>query len=100
MVSVLVVMIEGPFLWLPGIDLDVALTRSIATRLADASSVMSDYDYIVVGAGSAGAVVASRLSENGRYTVLLLEAGGSDYNFWIQMHIGYGRTISDQRFNW
>ncbi len=58
------------------------------------------YDYIVIGAGSAGCVIASRLSEDGRGTVLLLEAGGSDRRFWVQVPIGYGRTFHDPRVNW
>jgi choline dehydrogenase len=58
------------------------------------------FDYIVVGAGTAGCVVASRLSEDGRASVLLLEAGGSDRTLWIQVPIGYGRTFFDRRVNW
>jgi choline dehydrogenase len=58
------------------------------------------YDFIVVGAGSAGAVLASRLSESGKFSVLVLEAGGSDRNFWIQMPIGYGKAYYDKRINW
>jgi len=61
---------------------------------------MDEFDYIVVGAGTAGCVVASRLAETGRYKVLLLEAGGSDRNVWIQLPIGYGRTYFDPRVNW
>jgi len=61
---------------------------------------MSDFDYIVVGAGSAGCVLANRLSENGRHRVLLLEAGGSDKRFWIQVPIGYGKSFYDSRVNW
>ena len=61
---------------------------------------MSEYDFIVVGAGSAGCVLANRLSENGKYTVLLLEAGGSDLNFWIWMPIGYGKTFYRKSVNW
>ncbi len=61
---------------------------------------MSEYDFIVVGAGSAGCVLANRLSENGKFTVLLLEAGGSDLNFWIWMPIGYGKTFYKPSVNW
>ena len=58
------------------------------------------YDFIIVGAGSAGCVLAERLSANRRYSVLALEAGGSDSRFWIQVPIGYGRIYYDQRVNW
>lgn len=61
---------------------------------------MSEYDFIVVGAGSAGCVLANRLSESGRHSVLLLEAGGSDLNFWIWMPIGYGKTFYRPGVNW
>src|SRR5665213_2533223 len=61
---------------------------------------MEQFDYIVVGAGTAGCVVASRLSEGGRRRVLLLEAGISERRFWIQLPIGYGRTFNDPRINW
>ncbi len=61
---------------------------------------MNCFDYIVVGAGTAGCVVASRLSEDSAASVLLLEAGGSDRTIWIQVPIGYGRTFFDKRINW
>ncbi|MFC0590661.1 GMC family oxidoreductase [Novosphingobium aquiterrae] len=61
---------------------------------------METFDYVIVGAGTAGCVLASRLTEDGRTTVLLLEAGGSDRSIWIQMPIGYGRTFFDRRINW
>jgi choline dehydrogenase len=61
---------------------------------------MDVFDYIVVGAGTAGCVVANRLSASGRQKVLLLEAGGSDRRFWVQVPIGYGRTFNDPRVNW
>ncbi|HEY9566559.1 MAG TPA: GMC family oxidoreductase N-terminal domain-containing protein [Thalassobaculum sp.] len=61
---------------------------------------MQSYDYVVVGAGSAGCVLAARLSENGRHRVLLLEAGPDDRRFWIQVPVGYGRSFYDARVNW
>ncbi|MBE7185859.1 MAG: GMC family oxidoreductase N-terminal domain-containing protein [Methylobacterium mesophilicum] len=61
---------------------------------------MRSYDFIIVGAGSAGSVVAERLSRNGRFTVLLIEAGGSDRRFFVQMPLGYGKTFMDPRVNW
>jgi choline dehydrogenase len=59
------------------------------------------YDYIVVGAGSAGAVLANRLSANGKHTVLCLEAGteGSDY-FWSRVPIGMAKMIDRPAVNW
>ena len=61
---------------------------------------MDEYDYVIVGAGTAGCVVANRLSTDGKTSVLLLEAGGSDQTVWIQLPIGYGRTFFDKRINW
>ena len=61
---------------------------------------MADVDYVIVGAGSAGCALANRLSENGRHRVLLLEAGGSDRNFWVRMPIGYGKAFYDDQLNW
>ena len=58
------------------------------------------YDYIVTGAGSAGCVLAARLSESGRYRVLLLEAGGKDSNPWIHIPLGYAKTFCNPRVNW
>ncbi len=61
---------------------------------------MQSFDFIVVGAGSAGCVVAERLSANGRFSVLVLEAGGSDRRFFVQMPLGYGKTFFDPAVNW
>ena len=61
---------------------------------------MDVFDYIVVGAGTAGCVLASRLSESAQRRVLVLEAGGSDLRFWVRVPIGYGRTFNDPRVNW
>ncbi|WP_299371846.1 GMC family oxidoreductase N-terminal domain-containing protein [uncultured Kiloniella sp.] len=58
------------------------------------------FDYIIVGAGSAGCVLANRLSESGKYSVLILEAGGSDKRFWVQVPIGYGKTYYQKSVNW
>lgn len=60
----------------------------------------ANFDYIVVGAGSAGCVLADRLSAGAKHRVLVLEAGGSDLNFWIRMPIGYGKIFYDGRVNW
>ena len=58
------------------------------------------FDYIIVGAGSAGCVLANRLSEDGRHTVCLLEAGPSDTNPWIHLPIGYAKTMFHKTLNW
>ena len=54
---------------------------------------MTEFDFIIVGAGSAGCTLAARLTESGTYRVLLLEAGGSDRRLWIQLPIGYGKSF-------
>ena len=61
---------------------------------------MSHYDFIIIGAGSAGCVLANRLSENPNHSVLLLEAGPSDKRFFVQMPIGYGKTFYQPKVNW
>jgi choline dehydrogenase len=57
-------------------------------------------DYVVVGAGSAGAVIASRLTQDHRTDVALIEAGGRDANRWLHIPVGYGRTMTDPSVNW
>jgi choline dehydrogenase len=59
-----------------------------------------DYDYVVVGAGSGGAAVAARLSEDQGVTVALLEAGGRDANPWIHIPGGYYRNIYNPAITW
>jgi choline dehydrogenase len=59
-----------------------------------------EFDYIIIGAGSAGCVLANRLSADGKNSVLVVEAGGSDKRFWIQTPIGYGKTFYDPAVNW
>ena len=58
------------------------------------------FDFIVIGAGSAGCALASRLSEDPRNKVLLLEAGGPDSNIWIHIPVGYYRTIFNEKLGW
>jgi choline dehydrogenase len=58
------------------------------------------FDFIIVGAGSAGCVLANRLSTNGRYRIALLEAGPRDNSLWIHLPIGYGKTMWDAKVNW
>ena len=59
-----------------------------------------DYDYIIVGAGSAGCVLANRLSEDPRNRVLLIEAGPVDRNVWIHIPLGYGKNVNTPSVNW
>jgi choline dehydrogenase len=58
------------------------------------------FDYVIVGAGSAGCALANRLTASGRHRVLLLEAGGHDRNIWIHIPLGYGKLFSDPKVNW
>lgn len=60
----------------------------------------AEFDYVIVGAGSSGCVLANRLSADGRTTVAVLEAGPRDSSFWIHLPIGYGRTMWDPKVNW
>jgi choline dehydrogenase len=58
------------------------------------------FDYIVAGAGSAGCVIAARLSENPKHRVLLLEAGPKDTSPWIHMPMGYAKLFANPKLNW
>jgi choline dehydrogenase len=71
-------------------------TPSAAGRSAE----VLEFDYVVVGAGSAGCVLANRLSADGRHSVLLLEAGPKDTNLWIHVPLGYGKLFKEKTVNW
>ncbi len=61
---------------------------------------MENPDYIIVGAGSAGCVLANRLTESGKHRVTVLEAGGTDLRFFVQMPLGYGKLFYNPAVNW
>ena len=61
---------------------------------------MNRYDYIIVGGGTAGCILANRLTASGRFRVLMLEAGGEPRNFWIPIPAGFSKLLVDKRFNW
>ncbi len=60
----------------------------------------AEFDYVIVGAGSAGCVLANRLTADGKHSVLLLEAGPKDTNIWIHVPIGYGKLFKEKTVNW
>ncbi len=70
------------------------------TRGGGELSETVEFDYVIVGAGSAGCVLANRLSADGKNSVLLLEAGPKDSNLWIHVPLGYGKLFKDNSVNW
>lgn len=61
---------------------------------------MEEFDYVIVGAGAAGCVLANRLSESGRNSVAVVEAGGNDSNIWIKVPAGFNKTVYNDALNW
>src|SRR5690606_22207920 len=70
------------------------------TRKTGGANMDERYDYIIVGAGSAGCVLANRLTQSGRHSVLLLESGGRDGHHWIHIPLGFGKVMFDRNVNW
>jgi choline dehydrogenase len=61
---------------------------------------MDEFDYVIVGAGAAGCVLANRLSASGRHKVAILEAGGPDRHIWIKVPAGFNKTVYNPKLNW
>ena len=82
--------------------LDVFVYRNITKKinLIYKSSKMNNFDFIILGAGSAGCVLANRLSENPSNKVLLIEAGGKDNYPWIHIPVGYFKTMHNPKTDW
>ena len=72
----------------------------MSARRPDAAQSFGRFDYVIVGAGTAGCLLANRLSENAAHRVLLIEAGGRDDWFWIDIPVGYLFTIANPRTDW
>src|SRR6185295_3329764 len=75
-------------------------TRQGPERDSEEVRTQGSYDYVIAGAGSAGCLLANRLSADPSVTVLLLEAGGQDDWFWIDVPVGYIYTIANPRTDW
>src|SRR3546814_564652 len=61
---------------------------------------MADYDYIIAGGGTAGCILADRLTASGQYRVLLLEAGRETRSMWVQIPAAFSKLLTNPRFNW
>ncbi|CAG8863405.1 Oxygen-dependent choline dehydrogenase [Pseudomonas fluorescens] len=61
---------------------------------------MSTFDYVIVGGGTAGCILANRLTASGKHSVLVLEAGGEPNGFWIPIPAGFSKLMVDKRYNW
>ena len=61
---------------------------------------MDEFDYVIVGAGAAGCVLANRLSESGKHSVAVIEAGGNDNHIWIKVPAGFNKTVYNDNLNW
>src|SRR3979411_136039 len=78
----------------------MSFRKSKEQQMEHARLIEGDYDYIVVGAGSAGCVLANRLSADPKTRVLVLEAGGTDNWIWFPIPVGYLSAIGNPRSDW
>jgi choline dehydrogenase len=76
------------------------MTTNASRTPTGSASDGGEFDYVIVGAGSAGCVLANRLSASGQHSVLLLEAGPKDTNIWIHVPLGYGKLFKEASVNW
>jgi choline dehydrogenase len=77
-----------------------ARREAVSGRGEGGKRVTEGFDFIIVGAGSAGCVLADRLTASGRHRVLLLEAGPGNLHPWLHIPLGFGRLFTDRRYNW
>ena len=68
--------------------------------MTTATATGEQFDFVIVGGGTAGCVLADRLTANGRFRVLMLEAGGRDNGFWIPIPAGFSKLLTGARYNW
>ena len=59
-----------------------------------------EFDFVIIGAGSAGCALANRLSNNAKHSVAIIEAGGQDINPWIHIPVGYFKTMGNPKVDW
>jgi choline dehydrogenase len=78
----------------------VGNARILVFNLYKDSNLMENFDYIIIGAGSAGCVLANRLSQNPNNKILLIEAGGKDSYPWIHIPVGYYKTMHNPKTDW
>jgi choline dehydrogenase len=74
--------------------------KALLTHSKEERSLADSYDYVIVGAGSAGCILANRLSADGKHSVCLLEAGPPDWNPYIHIPAGFIKTLTDPKVNW
>ncbi len=74
--------------------------QAAGSTMAAAMQFDEEYDYVVAGAGSAGCIVATRLTEDPRVTLCLIEAGKRDRNPWIHVPLGFGKVVPNPKLNW